>query len=175
MKEFSRVDKKAKIKWRVSRSIGLLVLAAMSAGALLTVYSLENKPLFILAAVICGVVLLFQILNIIVYPIIEYIQWAYLIDDDRIEIKKGIIWRSHTVIPISRIQHVCTKSGPLQNVFGLASVDINTAGGVHTIEELNKKTAEEICELLKNIVNIKVAEQRAKEAADENTEVQADA
>lgn len=175
MKEFSRVDKKAKTKWRVSRSIGLLFLAAMSAGALLTVHSLESKPLFILAAIVCGVILLLQILNIVVYPIIEYIQWAYLIDADRIEIKKGIIWRTHTVIPISRIQHVCTKSGPLQNMFGLASVDINTAGGVHSIEELNKKTAEEICELLKNIVNIKVAEQRAKEAAAENAEVETDA
>lgn len=175
MKEFSRVDKKAKIKWRISRLIGLVFLAAMSAAALLGVASTGSSELFILAAVACGVVLLFQIINIIVYPIIEYIQWAYLIDDDRIEIKKGIIWRSHTVIPISRIQHVCTKSGPLQNMFGLASVDINTAGGIHTIEELNKKTAEEICELLKNIVNIKVAEQRAKEAAEENTEVEADA
>lgn len=174
MKEFSRVDKKAKIKWRISRSIGLIILAALAVAGLVFVNSLANKPLFILAAIVCGAVLLLQILNIVVYPIIEYIQWAYLIDNDRIEIKKGIIWRTHTVIPISRIQHVCTKSGPLQNMFGLASVDINTAGGVHTIEELNKKTAEEICELLKNIVNIKVAEQRAKETA-ENTEVEADA
>lgn len=174
MKEFSRVDKKAKIKWRISRSIGLIVLAALAVAGLVFVNSLANKPLFILAAIVSGAVLLLQILNIVVYPIIEYIQWAYLIDNDRIEIKKGIIWRTHTVIPISRIQHVCTKSGPLQNMFGLASVDINTAGGVHTIEELNKKTAEEICELLKNIVNIKVAEQRAKETA-ENTEVEADA
>lgn len=175
MKEFSRVDKKAKIKWRISRSIGLLFLAAAAAAALLGVASTESRELLILAAVVCGIVLLLQIINIVVYPIIEYIQWSYLIDDDRIEIKKGIIWRSHTVIPISRIQHVCTKSGPLQNMLGLASVDINTAGGIHTIEELNKNTAEEICELLKNIVNIKVAEQRAKEAAAENAEVETDA
>ncbi len=163
MKEFSRVDKKAKTKWRVSRGIGLLFLAVVSAVAMLAVGSSGSAVATVVVGVICGVVLLLQLVNLIVYPIIEYIQWTYLIDDDRIEIKKGIFWRSHTVIPISRIQHVSSKSGPLQNAFKLATVEIHTAGGVHKIDELNKETAAKICELLKNIVNLKVAEQRAKE------------
>ncbi len=163
MKEFSRVDKKAKTKWRVSRFIGLVMLAIASAATILAVSTAEEPSLTILAGIICGVVLLIQLVNLIVYPIIEYIQWEYLIDEDRIEIKKGIFWRSHTIIPISRIQHVSSKSGPLQNMFGLASVQINTAGGVHSIDELNKEVAKEICDKLKNIVNLKVAEQRARE------------
>jgi len=163
MKEFSRVDKKAKTKWRVSRLAGLVVLAIMSAIVMLAVVGIGEIPLTILAGVVCGIVLLLQLVNLIVYPIIEYIQWTYLVDDDRIEIKKGIFWRSHTVIPISRIQHVSSKSGPLQNIFKLATVEIHTAGGVHKIEEINKDTAVQICELLKNMVNLKVAEQRAKE------------
>ena len=172
MKEFSRVDKKAKTKWRISRFIGLLVLAGMSAAALAGVSAAGEPALTVLCAIGCGIVLLAQLVNLIVYPIVEYIQWQYLVDDDRIEIKKGIFWRSHTVIPISRIQHVSAKSGPLQNMFGLSSVEINTAGGVHTIDELNKETAAQICEKLKNIVNLKVAEQRAKDMIAENKAAQ---
>lgn len=168
MKEFTRVDKKAKTKWRLSRFIGLLMLAAISAVACLSVQETW-------CYVVCGIALLVQLINLIVYPIIEYIQWEYLIDDDRIEIKKGIFWRSHTVIPISRIQHVSSKSGPMQNMFGLASVDINTAGGVHSIDELNKETAADICERLKNIVNLKVAEKRSVEQAAAKAEVESDA
>ena len=163
MKEFSRVDKKAKTKWRISRFIGLLFLAGMSAAAMAGVSAAGEPALTVICAIGCGIVLLAQLANLIVYPIIEYIQWQYLVDDDRIEIKKGIFWRSHTIIPISRIQHVSSKSGPLQNMFGLASVQINTAGGVHSIDELNKEVAKEICDKLKNIVNLKVAEQRARE------------
>lgn len=163
MKEFSRVDKKAKTKWRISRFIGLIILALMSAGVMIGIGSIGELSMTILAGIVCGVVLLLQLANLIVYPIIEYIQWTYLVDDDRIEIKKGIFWRSHTVIPISRIQHVSSQSGPLQNIFKLATVEIHTAGGVHKIEEINKETAAQICELLKNMVNLKVAEQRARE------------
>ena len=168
MKEFTRVDKKAKTKWRLSRLLGLIFLAIASVVAVFTVNS-------VWCIVICAVVLLAQLVNMIVYPIIEYIQWEYLIDDDRIEIKKGIFWKSHTVVPISRIQHVSYKSGPMQNAFGLATVEINTAGGVHTIEEVNKETARSICELLKNMVNLKVAEKRAAENIAVNTEVETDA
>jgi len=161
MKEFSRVDKKAKTKWRLGRLIGLIFLALIS----VVVMMVAVEEGFALAAgIICGIVLLLQLANLIIYPIIEYIQWSYLIDDDRIEIKKGIFWRSHTVIPISRIQHVSSKSGPMQNIFGLATVEINTAGGVHTIDEVSKATAAQICELLKNIVNLKVAEKRAADS-----------
>ena len=176
MKEFSRVDKKAKTKWRLTRFIGLVFLLIISAVGILAVASAEDTALTVLAGIVFGVVILAQLVNLIVYPIIEYIQWEYLIDDDRIEIKKGIFWRSHTVIPISRIQHVSSKSGPVQNMFGLASVEINTAGGVHSIDELNKETAREICEKLKNIVNLKVAEQRAREQiAKEHAEAAAQA
>lgn len=163
MKEFQRVDKKAKTKWRVSRFIGLIFLAIALAPAILVCWATDDGGALLILSLICsGVIILLQLLNLIVYPIIEYIQWAYLVDDDRIEIKKGIFWRSHTVIPISRIQHVSAKSGPLQNLFGLATVEIHTAGGVHKIDELSKATADGVCDSLKNVINLKVAEQKAE-------------
>ncbi len=159
MGSFSRVDKKAKAKWRLTRFIGLILLALIGLP-----FVLGNSEISAAWVIYAGV-LFIQLLNLIIYPIIEYIQWSYLIDEDRIEIKKGIFWRSHTIIPISRIQHVAAGSGPIQRMFKLATVSIHTAGGVHTICELSASTAEEICGKLQNVVNLKVAQQQNAAAA----------
>ena len=118
----------------------------------------------IAALFVAALIMLFQLLQIIIYPPIEYIQWAYMIAPDRIEIKKGIFYRTHTVIPISRIQHVAVTQGVLQRPFKLSTVQIHTAGDVMEIQELSTDVAEEICSRLQKRVNVKVEEKNAAEA-----------
>lgn len=43
---------------------------------------------------------------------------------------EGILWRSVTVLPFARIQHVETSSGPLERRLGLARLKLFTAGGM---------------------------------------------
>ncbi len=164
---FSRVDKKAKLKWRITRTIWLIILAAIILPICFGIMSDEggDSAISILAWICGGVILLLQLINIVVYPIIEYIQWAYKIGDDCIEIKKGIFWKSHTVIPISRIQHVSASSGPIERLLKLSTVVINTAGGQHAIKQLSASVAEQICASLQNVVNKKVTALLAKTAA----------
>ncbi len=47
---------------------------------------------------------------------------------DRVLIQKGVIWRSRSLIPRVRIQHVDTRSSPIQRWLGLNSLVIYTAG-----------------------------------------------
>ena len=157
--EFKRVGRKAKAKWRLSRAVGLIILLIPFAFVLVS-YLAGNAEL--LTLIILGAVCLAQLVNLIVYPIIEYAQWEYLITDDRIEIKKGIFWKSHTVLPISRIQHVCARQGPVQRIFGLGTIEIMTAANMHRIEELDFETAEEICALLQDYLNKKLAKLEKK-------------
>lgn len=163
--EFRRVGKKAKAKWRLSRAVGLLILLAAFA---LVLMSYLNGGAKLLTLILLGAACLAQLVNLIVYPIIEYAQWEYLITDDRIEIKKGIIWKSHTVLPISRIQHVCARQGPVQRLFGLGTIEIMTAANMHRIEELDFATAEEICTLLQDYLNKKLAKLEKKAQVSEN-------
>ena len=160
--EFKRVGKKAKAKWRLSRSIFIVFLLIPLAITILS-YIAEPETGMLIGMIVCAVLVLLQLLNIIVYPIIEYIQWEYMITDDRIEIKKGIIFKSHTVLPISRIQHVCAKQGPIQRMFKLGTIEIMTAAGMHTIQELDFETAEEICELLHGYIKRKLEQLEKKE------------
>ena len=87
-----------------------------------------------------------------------------MIAPDRIEIKKGIFYRTHTVIPISRIQHVAVTQGVLQRPFGLSTVQIHTAGDIMEIQELSTEVAEDICSHLQKRVNVKVEQKNAAEA-----------
>ncbi len=177
--EFQRVDKRAKTKWRFSRIVALILvalpLAALAVFVFYTIGMDEGSEAIIIAGwIIAALIMLFQLLQIIIYPPIEYIQWAYMIAPDRIEIKKGIFYRTHTVIPISRIQHVAVTQGVLQRPFGLSTVQIHTAGDVMEIQELSTEVAEDICSRLQKRVNVKVEEKKAAQtqaASDKGSEV----
>ena len=167
--EFQRVDKKAKTKWRFSRIIALIFAVIPFAAIVLAIFygigaDEGSATMKIIGWIAAGIIVLVQLLSIFIYPPIEYIQWAYMIAPDRIEIKKGIFYRTHTVIPISRIQHVAVTQGVLQRPFKLSTVQIHTAGDVMEIQELSTDVAEEICSRLQKRVNVKVEEKNAAEA-----------
>lgn len=168
--EFQRVDKKAKTKWRFSRIIGFIFgIMPASVITMLICFGIDSDGGSGIATIvgwcIVALMVLVQLLQIFIYPPIEYAQWQYMIAPDRIEIKKGIFYRTHTVIPISRIQHVAVTQGVLQRPFKLSTVQIHTAGDVMEIQELNTEVAEEICSRLQKRVNVKVEEKQAAEAA----------
>ena len=176
--EFQRVDKKAKTKWRFSRIIALIFAVIPFAAIVLAIFygigaDEGSETMKIIGWIAAGIIVLVQLLSIFIYPPIEYIQWAYMIAPDRIEIKKGIFYRTHTVIPISRIQHVAVTQGVLQRPFKLSTVQIHTAGDtvqIHTagdvmeIQELSTEVAEDICSRLQKRVNVKVEQKKGGEA-----------
>lgn len=157
---FQRVDKKAKTKWRFSRIMGLIFVVIPVAALIVLISSAVAEetwqPAENLGIGIASALVVIQLLQIILYPPIEYAQWQYMIAPDRIEIRKGIFYRVHTVIPISRIQHVAVTQGVLQRPFGLSTVQLHTAGDVMEIQELSTDMAEKICSYLQKRVNFKL-------------------
>ena len=154
--DMQRVDPKAKKMWRVTRAITLLFIIIGCIGVYYAFVKTEIFDSSVKTFLILAIPVLLQLINVLIYPPIEYRQWAYLITNDRIEIKKGIFFHSTSVVPISRIQHVTVTEGPIARIFGLATVTINTAGGSFRIEGLSKATANTICDNLKDVVNSKI-------------------
>ncbi|NIR46763.1 MAG: PH domain-containing protein, partial [Gemmatimonadetes bacterium] len=64
----------------------------------------------------------------VLWPGLRYRYWRWQVEPDRVLIQKGVVWRSRSLIPRVRIQHVDTRSSPLQRWLGLASLVIYTAG-----------------------------------------------
>lgn len=170
--EMRRIDPRAIKKWRLTRLIALLIMLA----AIITAYFLlwhritDGMPAdavrraAVISGLAAGAIILLQIINLIVYPEIEYRQWSYCLTADRIEIKKGIIFHSTTIIPITRIQHVTVSEGPFARLYSLAKVDITTAGSTSEIDGLAAETARELCERMKNAVNTKVLDSKLRQS-----------
>ena len=89
---------------------------------------------------------------LIISPIIFYRRYRYRLDDDKVEIRRGIITITHTLVPIERIHQVEVSKGPINRMFGLANVNMTTAGGTATLEYLDQETAESIASKLNECV-----------------------
>jgi len=53
------------------------------------------------------------------------------VTDDIVAVREGVLTRELVAVPLARIQSVRVTQGPLQRALGLASVHVDTAGGLH--------------------------------------------
>ena len=58
----------------------------------------------------------------------SYARTTFALSDDGLRIRRGVVWRSETLVPRSRVQHIDLNRGPLDRRFGLASIKVYTAG-----------------------------------------------
>ncbi|MDH3338473.1 MAG: PH domain-containing protein [Gammaproteobacteria bacterium] len=63
------------------------------------------------------------------WPLVSVPRRGYVVRDKDIVFKSGVFWRSVTAVPFNRVQHVETSNTPLDRKFGLANLQIFTAGG----------------------------------------------
>jgi membrane protein YdbS with pleckstrin-like domain len=69
-------------------------------------------------------------------PAMSYRAAGYIVTPRDIEIRRGILWKTVTTIPRSRVQHTDVQRGPLMRRFGIAKLIIHTAGTQHATVEL---------------------------------------
>lgn len=70
------------------------------------------------------------------WPPHEHRRTRYRIDDEVIEIERGVWWRASITVPRPRVQHLDVSQGPLQRYFGLGVLSIYTAGTEHSVVTL---------------------------------------
>ena len=150
---YEKLDKNAILPWRIRRGISFIFLLIIVGVGLLIMNNVGpdnkyNKYMYIST----GLLLLYKLIGIVIYPIIEYKQWRYAITEDKVEIRHGIFFVTTTVIPIIRVQHITISRGPIYRKLGLSSVKIFLASGSFDIEGLLENTATVISESLKSSV-----------------------
>ena len=77
-------------------------------------------------------------------PEIAWRRWRYEVRDDEIDLRHGLLRIRRTLVPIRRVQHVDTSTGPLQAQFDLATVEFHTAAGGVEIPGLLRSEAESV-------------------------------
>jgi hypothetical protein len=76
------------------------------------------------------------------WPARAYEHTFYRVDDQGIEIRKGVYWRVVINVPRSRVQHIDVSQGPLERRFGLGKLSIYTAGTEYALVALRGLTHE---------------------------------
>lgn len=137
-----RLAPAAKKVWRLTA--GLSALAALAVASVLgtSLASAGADRLLALAPFVLAAV--GGVIAVVVVPELRYRRWRYEIRDDEIDIRHGAVAIRRTLIPMTRVQHVDTRSGPLQSSFDLATVAFHTAAGENAIPQLTVGEADEV-------------------------------
>ena len=61
-------------------------------------------------------------------PLRRFHARGYRLDPDRLRVVRGVLFRSDTVVPFGRVQHIDAEQGPLERFYGLGTLVLHTAG-----------------------------------------------
>jgi membrane protein YdbS with pleckstrin-like domain len=145
----NRVERRA-IGWWTTHALALAVPAVAISVVLVTV--LPNllpgwEFWLVLAAVVIAVLAVGYLL---VMPIWRYRVHRWEVAEHAVYTLSGWLWQERRIAPMSRIQTVDTTRGPLQQLFGLATVTVTTASaaGPLKIDGLDRQLAADLVEQL---------------------------
>lgn len=108
--------------WRLT---GVLRAVIFLAAALLVEWLVE---LPVRTGALGFVVVVAAIFWILLFPPMRYRSWRYALRESDLYLRHGVLFRTTSIVPHARIQHVDTHHGPLDRWLGLASVVVYTAG-----------------------------------------------
>jgi membrane protein YdbS with pleckstrin-like domain len=126
--EVKQVDPRSVQMERLTSWITTAVIGLVMAGGI--VVTLIVAPLWVPLA---GLGVWVIVVGLLAWLSEKYPRWAfhftrYCVSGESIEIRQGVVWRSVTNVPRSRVQHTDVTQGPLMRKFGLAQLVIHTAG-----------------------------------------------
>lgn len=126
------LDQRVVVYWLVSGMASLIVPLGLLLGGTAwasTKWDDHAAMIIVAAATAAGFLLGVTIIS----PPLAYARWRFSVDDELLLARYGIIWIEEKSIPISRLQHVDVLRGPIERLFGLATLVVFTAGteGAH--------------------------------------------
>ena len=122
-----RLDRRVVAYWYVADVLRALLLGALLIA--LSHYTGEMRrdlPAFVtptLQALAASLLLLAA-----VAPPLAYARWRFCVDDRLMRMRYGILFVEERLVPVPRMQHIDLMRGPIERLFGLATLVVFTAG-----------------------------------------------
>ncbi|AOL34531.1 MULTISPECIES: PH domain-containing protein [Geobacillus] len=140
------ISEKAITVWRWTGALGTLVSGAVI-GGMAWVLARFHVPKWCLG-MLAGIWLIEVVLWVGWVPVLRQRRWRYAIREEEIDIQRGVWSTKRTLIPMTRVQYVDVRQGPLLKRYGLASIAVFTAAAAHEIPALPMEEAERLCCLI---------------------------
>ncbi len=122
------LDRRVVTYWLVSGLFSSLIMGAL---LIVVAYNIGDEPattwiqiLRVAVLVLTGVMLVWALVS----PALAYARWRYRVDPELLRMRYGIFFHEERTIPINRLQHVDLSRGPIERLFGLATLVVFTAG-----------------------------------------------
>jgi membrane protein YdbS with pleckstrin-like domain len=133
-----RVDPAARWLWAAEGALATVVVAAVV--ITLSIVLPDDTPRWIEILLAVGRWLLVPLaaVAVVVEPLWRFRVHRWEVTDEAVYTLEGWLTRTWRIVPVSRIQTVDTTRGPLQQLLGLASIQVRTAShaGSTSIEQL---------------------------------------
>lgn len=139
---FHKITPRAIRVWQFGNAIGNLFFFGIPL-IYASVFGTSGFHFWVVMATTC-LFLIVWVLSVFLIPYISWKNWRYSIDEKEIDLKRGIFIKNRTLIPLSRVQHVDTRQGPILRWYNLASVTISTAATTHEIPALDTVIADRV-------------------------------
>jgi uncharacterized protein len=125
--DFQQLAPRALWGMRVSALLGIVLPSAPPAAVVLAAWDSAGLGPGAKLAIFVGLMLLNAALAWR-YASARYARTSYALDEAGLRIRRGVFWRTETLVPRSRVQHTDINRGPLDRHFGLATLKVYTAG-----------------------------------------------
>ena len=152
--ELNRLHPRALQFWRIQALIAVIlaVLPATIAAGFLIGKALSAA----LAATLVALVSALAIGLAVWLPKLAYDRFGYAVREHDFYVERGVLLKRRTAIPLSRIQHVDTHQGPLEQVMKLSQLHVFTASGMSAdgcLPGLSKEMADSLRDELATLGN----------------------
>ena len=113
--------------WILGDLLSGLFLLGLSAAGWLFVQHRYGDWAGLYGQIWIGLAALLMVWSLLVPPL-AYRCWTFVANDELLHMRYGILFREHRIVPVQRMQHVDLTRGPVERLFGLATLVVFTAG-----------------------------------------------
>jgi membrane protein YdbS with pleckstrin-like domain len=109
--------------WR-ARQVSLALMALpLAAAALVPAWGFGDSSVRVVVTAVVALLAVFA------WSVLRgrYRSWGYLERADDLIVRRGLLFRQVTVVPYGRMQFIDVSAGPIDRMFGLATVQMHTA------------------------------------------------
>lgn len=156
---YQKLSKKALKCMYVGTAIRFLIMTIAIVGAIVIFH--KEWPSYVVG-ILTGI-LGIGVLYLLIAPKVRFERYRYILTQEELEVRKGIIVIKTEIVPIERLHKIEMSSGPILRAFGLKNVLVTTAGNDVKVEFLTDEVAETVAEHLKKRINTIAVEERVAE------------